>query len=936
MTPERHARIKELFLVACRLPAAERATYLATACHDDTELRSAVEELLAQHREDTTRGEVAPGVFLARGAAKRVCAGPAQLQTKEAGRRLEPGTLFAARFRIVALLGEGGMGEVYRADDLKLGQPVALKFLPAWMAFDPAWLARFYQEVRVAREVTSPFVCRVYDIFETSGAHFISMEYVDGEDLRNLLARIGRLPQERAAQIGRQICTGLAAAHARGVLHRDLKPANIMLDGHGLVRITDFGLAARRENIPCAEVQAGTPAYMAPEQLEGRDVSVRSDVYALGLVLYELFTGRPGFHANTVAEYRRLKKNPPPPATQWVPDLAPAIECVIQECLNPDPALRPATVLAVAAALPASDALTAALAANATPSPELVAAAGPRGAVRKSRIAAGLAFFVLLLGALVGVTPWSHPVLRAHFQRAPAVLEERAHAALNAIGAADTVRDEAAGLVERLRFAGAPDEVAAPRGAYATAYEDDTVFWYRGARTALVPEGTFALLFGSARVTSDDPPLPDPGMTSAVLDGAGRLLGFEVVLTSLPSPAPAPPDWGAILGRADLDLAQLTACEPRLAPRVPADFRRAWCGTLPGSASRPIRVEAAERAGRAVSLAIVDDPPTARANTQTRAAIIGVSLKVLLAVLIPTSVVLTRRNLAQGRADTRGALRLAVFVFTVRMGAWLLQAHHIADGSAELRLLAFALTGGVAMSMLACVGYLALEPYARRAWPQLLIGWTRVLSGRWRDPLVGADLLLGTVLGAYWAALVRLEGPLTAAVGLAVREPLREEAFLTGLTSITAAAGNAADALLSAILHGLACMLLLTMLRRLLRRTWLAGALTTLMIAPVVVPRGSHPAVAWVMLGAGGLGVLIWALSRFGMLPVIAAMFIALVLNRVPLTLNLSVWYADQSLLALALAFAIAGYGAATARSAPAVEAGLAWGGRRGAKRGAW
>jgi serine/threonine-protein kinase len=773
MTPERHARIKELFLVACRLPLGEQATYIATACHEDTELRTAVEELLAQHREDTTRGEVAPGVFSARRAAERACAGPVGLRTEEAGRRLGPGTLFAARFRIVALLGEGGMGEVYRADDLKLGQPVALKFLPAWMAFDPAWLARFYQEVRVAREVTSPFVCRVYDIFETSGVHFISMEYVDGEDLRNLLSRLGRLPQERAAQIGRQICAGLAAAHARGVLHRDLKPAKIMPDGRGQLRITDFGLAARRENIPNAEVQAGTPAYMAPEQLEGRDVSVRSDVYALGLVLYELFTGRPAFHADMVAEYRELKRKPPPPATQWVPDLAPVIECVLQECLNPDPALRPATVLAVAAALPATDALTAALAANATPSPELVAAAGPVGAVRGSRVAVGLALFVLLLGVMVAVTPWSHPVLRAHFQRAPGVLEERAHAALSAIGATDTVHDEAAGLVERLRFAGAPDERAAPRGAYATTSKDDVVFWYRGAPTALVPEDAFALLFGPARITPDDPPLTDPGMASAVLDGAGRLLGFEVVLTSLPSPAPAPPDWGAILGRADLDLARLTVCEPRLAPRVPADFRRAWCGVLPGSASRPIRVEAAERAGRAVSLAIVDDPPTARADTETRAAIIGVSLKVLLAVLIPASVVLTRRNLAQGRADTRGALRLAIFVFVARMGAWLLQAHHVANGSAELRLLAFALTGGLAMGMLAWVGYLALEPYARRAWPQLLIGWTRALSGRWRDPLVGADLLLGAVLGAYWAVLMRLEGPLTVALGLAARESLR-------------------------------------------------------------------------------------------------------------------------------------------------------------------
>jgi serine/threonine-protein kinase len=157
--------------------------------------------------------------------------------------RFEPGTLLGGRYRIIQRLGRGGMGEVYRADDLKLGQPVALKFLPPDVDRDPARLTQLHTEVRMARQVSHPNVCRVYDIDEVEGATFLSMEYVDGEDLASLLKRVGRFPEDRALEIARQICAGLAAAHERNVIHRDLKPANILLDGTGKIRITDFELA---------------------------------------------------------------------------------------------------------------------------------------------------------------------------------------------------------------------------------------------------------------------------------------------------------------------------------------------------------------------------------------------------------------------------------------------------------------------------------------------------------------------------------------------------------------------------------------------------------------------------------------------------------------------------------------------------------------------
>ena len=138
------------------------------------------------------------------------------------------------------------MGEVYRADDLTLDQPVALKFLPEGVAADAGSLAQFHNELRIARQVSHKNVCRLYDLGEADGRRFLTMEYVDGEDLASLLRRIGRFPQDKAIEIARQLCAGVAAAHERGVLHRDLKPANVMIDGDGNVRITDFGIADRR------------------------------------------------------------------------------------------------------------------------------------------------------------------------------------------------------------------------------------------------------------------------------------------------------------------------------------------------------------------------------------------------------------------------------------------------------------------------------------------------------------------------------------------------------------------------------------------------------------------------------------------------------------------------------------------------------------------
>ena len=182
------------------------------------------------------------------------------------GRKLEyePGTVLASRYRVVALLGRGGMGEVYRARDLIVDEDVAIKFLPSRLAERPAYLERFVQEVRLARQVSHPNVCRVHDIAEADGRRFISMEYIDGEDLASLLRRIGRLGHDKALELAHQLCSGLAALHERGMIHRDLKPANVMLDGKGHIRIADFGLASVAAELRKEEYRDGTPRVSGP------------------------------------------------------------------------------------------------------------------------------------------------------------------------------------------------------------------------------------------------------------------------------------------------------------------------------------------------------------------------------------------------------------------------------------------------------------------------------------------------------------------------------------------------------------------------------------------------------------------------------------------------------------------------------------------------
>ena len=349
MNPERYQQVKQLFSAACQLEPARVAAWLDQACAGDAELRREVESLLQYHETGTIAGEL-PARQLseqAQALLQSLLVEPAA----EGGAKVErfpPGSVLAGRYRMLGPLGRGGMGEVYRADDLQLDQAVALKFLPQGRSQSPDWVRRYQNEVRLARRVTHPNVVRVYDISEAEGEVFISMEYVDGEDLATLLRRVGRLTADKAMQIVRELCAGLGAAHDRGVLHRDLKPANIMIDGRGQVRIADFGIAALASAEEPSRL-AGTPAFMAPELFTGGKPSIRGDLYSLGIVLYEAMTGTEPFPGG-VGDFPAPTAAPARPAA-LAPEIDARFEQVILQCLERDPARRPDSAYAVAAAL---------------------------------------------------------------------------------------------------------------------------------------------------------------------------------------------------------------------------------------------------------------------------------------------------------------------------------------------------------------------------------------------------------------------------------------------------------------------------------------------------------------------------------------------------------------------------------------------------------
>ena len=801
------------------------------------------------------------------------------------------------------------MGEVYRADDLTLGQPVALKFLPEAVTDDPTSLERFRNEVRIARRISHPNVCRIYDIGEADGLTFLSMEYVDGEDLGSLLRRIGRLPSDKALEIARKLCAGMAAAHDKGILHRDLKPANIMLNSQGEVVIMDFGLAELADLITEDQVRHGTPAYMAPEQLAGKEVTTKSDIYSLGLVLYEIFTGKRAFQADTLAEIVRTRNETPTPASpsSLVRDLDPGVERVILRCLEPEPAMRPTTVLSVAAALPGGDPLAAALAAGETPSPQMVAAAGeveglaPRIAVT----CLAVLLFGITLSYFLGVriSIWD----KIRVEQSPEVLAHRAQEIVASLGYTAPPADIAYGLnsdFEYVKYARQNDKPLPNWDDLLKKSPPILRYWYRSSPQPMVATDYRESSLTPGIVTENDPPLTTSGMVWVVLDLDGRLISFETIPPQREDKPEGvkPVDWNPLFAAAGLDPKGLTSTEPLWNSLSSSDTKVAWTGVWPGS-TRPLRVEAASLHGRPVWFSLLGPwTPPSRQNPDrsTRGQRAGDMLFVVVGcIALFGATFFAFRNYRARRSDPQGALRLAMFVFAVQIGLWILHAHFTLDTSI-LGGLVFAVSTSLFWGVVVALIYLALEPYVRRRWPHSIISWSRLLLGRWRDPLVGRDILFGLVLGIFWVIVIQVFIAYLIHIG---DVPHIGDAKI--LLGVRRTLGAAVFLVPADIRTTLLFFLLIFLFRLVLRNEWLAAAAFVILFSTMQSLREDY---FWVAMIAF---LIIYALAaialvRFGLVSLATALFLTDFLLSAPMTANFSHWFIGSTIFIYACATALA------------------------------
>jgi len=922
MKPDRWRKVDKLFAAALERDPDDRAAFLDAACGGDRELRREVNKML--NFDEQAADFIETDAFNV--AAELISKQPQEFaptrRQHEPSRktpsfsmdsidnaRFIPGDVLSERYRIVGLLGRGGMGEVYRADDLKLKQPVALKFLPESLTSNGAVLARFYKEVSVARQISHRHVCRVYDVAEYAEQHFISMEFIRGEELSSLLKRIGRIPQDKAVEVARQLCAGLSAVHERNVLHRDLKPSNIMVDEDGEVRITDFGIAALAEDVEGREAMAGTPAYMSPEQLEGQELSVKSDIYSLGLVLYEVFTGKKAFSAPTLPELLRLRRSDTTPTrpVEHVPELNPLVERVIFRCLEKDPTKRPASALQVAAALPGGDPLAAALAAGETPSPEMVAAAPKQGGLKPAVATSLLASVLVLLTTISLLSQVTALYRRVPLEKSPEVLRERATEILKKFGYTDPVGDSAYGMgLDRqyLEYVHNTDSSSTRWDKLNSGQPAAIYFWYRQS------PAPFDVSSGD-NITEHNPARVATGMTTLTLDTLGRLRSFYAVPPDRSSTTgAAAPDWSKLLEESGLDLTKLEPVAPVWTSPHESTARAAWDGYYPDRPELKMHVEAAAFEGKPVYFEIIDAWDQARGNQVQLSrfrerALVVLLLSVFITVMLGGAL-LAWRNLRMGRGDRKGAFRLAAFVLVVFFIRWLFSAHHVSTEAEALNFIS-AVQNALFWSFFFWLVYMAFEPFVRRRWPGRIISWNRLLAGGLRDPMVGRDILIGAVFGLGVILCNFYLGNLVPQwLGYPPRIPWFDFPA-TQLLGIRSFAHGITHQTFASLTQSFILLFFLLLLYIILRKERLA-AIAVWLIMAVALSLTNETPIAIPFAGFAA-GLIIWVLYRHGLLALISTIFFLHLLIFYPITSDLSAWYAGDFVLASIVCIALAVFG---------------------------
>lgn len=782
----------------------------------------------------------------------------------------QPGTLLSQRYRIGQLLGKGGMGAVFLAHDQVLDKPVALKVL---RLSDPNLLRR---EILLAQQVNHPHVCRVYHLDVSTGTPFLLMEYVAGQSLDKLLRQTGRLTEARAAQLAAQLCWGLQAVHDKQVLHRDLKPGNVLIDEQGDAHLSDFGLACLSHDERATD--GGTIAYMSPEQLSGGDVTNASDIYALGLMLFELYTGRRLFTHTDRAAALTERQNLNLADERDFFQLPPQVRNTIADCLQSDPQDRPQTPRDVHHML--NDRL------------ESLHEIARRVSERTWNRQIAIGCYGLIIASLVVIVALADSVTLLGHARPmrPEISQHTAATLLRARGFPTPV-DWSAGYISR---SGGYD---VPPGRI--------FFAYRESPALLVPNHFFPIdyrlwpSFTVGMVTGDNPSPVQPGMVNVWLDERGGLVRLRVVPGANVTTPFQLEAWTPHLPAAcqALDWTPIVDADQVAPLDIAYDKVAGFKGT--SEDGPPWHLTIAEHRGQ---LTYLDCTPQASAESATieaprKSPSVGTELYM---TLLFVALLVALRNIWLGYCDHASAIKVAIAVFLIALVGHYLVAHHVWSAS-ELDILETGLAISLYLGFVAWIAYVAIEPFVRRHLPEAFISWGRLLAGRPGDSLIGRDLLVGIALATFSMALSH------AALTWSSSTPLFFEGVTSGLIDQRTFVGLVC--VWCSFTTALSMLMLVSLVsaRRFLP-LWAARAASVLLwTIPFMTPFAAPS-----LLNFGLTIVLttltILVLENFGFLPIVIC-WLARALLLGPLTAVINSWHWPLSATIVLLLIAAATYG---------------------------
>jgi hypothetical protein len=619
-------------------------------------------------------------------------------------------------------------------------------------------------------------------------------------------------------------------------------------------------------------------------------------------------------------ELMKMRENSAPTSpSSLVKDLDPLLERVILRCLDKDPAQRLASALQVAAALPGGDPLAAALAAGETPSPEMVAAGGETEGLRPLTALLCLLGVCAALCLLFFVGKRTKLVSFLPFGDSPEVLATKARDTIARLGYTDAPVDTATGFALQNNYLQHIQANQRTTTRWEVLRQDEppaAIFWYRQSPkllTSIAPSDN--LIYG--RIQQGEPPLDTSGSKLAVLSLRGRLLRFEAIPPQVDDAAgPIPTtDWSPLFAAAGINAQEFRPAAPKWFPLAWGDTRAAWEGTWPGRSDIPLRIEAAAYRGKPIYFDLIspwDRPERMELSSGFRQNAIGQWFSIgLLFFIIGAGVWIASRNLRLRRGDLKGSVRLALFVLIVALVNWALLAHHVSSPF-EFILFILAVSIGLFFSAVTWLLYTALEPFVRRHWPGTIISWSRMLSGQFKDPVLGRDILLGALFGVASAVLEHLQPLVEAGLGKAPERPIAVGAPYA-VEGMRGALAMVFYGMTQSLSTALLVFFLFFVVRLILRKSWPAAVVVSLLFC---IPSlgAPNPVIDMLFTGPFFLAFL-YVLHRYGLVALAALYFTDQLADSMPITLPLNAWYAEGGLVAVIAILLVALYGFQTSRA---------------------